>query len=52
MKAARELGSERRETVRSISDVSEKLLKGHLFSTRGPKDSYLRYFSYYASSRC
>ena len=51
MKAARELGSERRETVRSISDVSETILRGCLFSTRGPKDLYLQCSNYYASSK-
>ena len=40
MKAARELGSERRETVRSISGVGDKVLKAPLFSTRGPKETY------------
>ena len=37
MKAARELGSERRETVRSLSVVGVGLLRGVIFSTRGPR---------------
>ena len=36
MKAVRELGSERRETVRSISGVSGRALRGAFHSTRGP----------------
>ena len=36
IKAVRELGSERRETVRSISGISARVLKGAFFSTRGP----------------
>ena len=36
MKAARELGSERRETVRSQSAVGVGNLKGAFPSTRGP----------------
>ena len=34
MKAVRELGSERRETVRSISGVGVRALRGFFFSTR------------------
>ena len=37
MKAVRELGSERRETVRSISGVGVRALRGSFSSTRGPK---------------
>jgi hypothetical protein len=33
---ARELGSERRETVRSLSVVGVGILTGSDFSTRGP----------------
>ncbi len=36
MKAARELGSERRETVRSLSGVGVGYLRGAVLSTRGP----------------
>ena len=37
IKAVRELGSERRETVRSLSATSVGCLRGSAFSTRGPK---------------
>ena len=37
MKAARELGSERRETVRSLSVVGVGELRGVISSTRGPR---------------
>ena len=36
IKAARELGSERRETVRSISGIRARDLNGVILSTRGP----------------
>jgi hypothetical protein len=36
IKAARELGSERRETVRSLSAVGVRKLRGAVLSTRGP----------------
>ena len=36
MKVARELGSERRETVRSLSIVGVGVLSGAVTSTRGP----------------
>ena len=36
IKAVRELGSERRETVRSISGVGVGYLRGAVLSTRGP----------------
>ncbi len=36
IKVVRELGSERRETVRSLSDVGAGILTGDLPSTRGP----------------
>ena len=52
MKAARELGSERRETVRSISGVGVRVLRGSLLSTRGPEETYLWCTSYCANSRC
>ena len=49
MKAARELGSERRETVRSISGVGVKVLRGPLPSTRGPEGLYRWCASYRAN---
>ncbi|CAI3195289.1 hypothetical protein CNEO3_1250002 [Clostridium neonatale] len=36
IKAARELGSERRETVRSLSVAGVGNLRGAVLSTRGP----------------
>ncbi|EHG15052.1 hypothetical protein HMPREF9138_02230, partial [Prevotella histicola F0411] len=36
IKVARELGSERRETVRSLSIVGVGVLSGAVTSTRGP----------------
>ena len=41
IKAARELGSERRETVRSLSVAGVGDLKGAVLSTRGPGWTYL-----------
>ena len=41
IKAARELGSERRETVRSLSVAGVRDLKGAVLSTRGPGWTYL-----------
>ncbi|OUP63278.1 hypothetical protein B5F10_20635 [Anaerotruncus colihominis] len=41
MKAVRELGSERRETVRSLSVVGAGYLRGAVPSTRGPGWTYL-----------
>jgi hypothetical protein len=40
MKAVRELGSERRETVRSISGISARALRGVQHCTRGPEGMY------------
>ena len=40
MKAVRELGSERRETVRAISGVSVRAVRGAFLSTRGPGRAY------------
>nr|AOE05664.1 hypothetical protein [uncultured bacterium] len=37
IKVARELGSERRETVRSLSTVGVRNLSGSVPSTRGPE---------------
>src|SRR5437588_12761678 len=37
IKASRELGSERRETVRSLSVVGSGRLRAVIFSTRGPR---------------
>ena len=41
IKEARELGSERRETVRSLSAVGVGVLRGSALSTRGPGWTYL-----------
>ena len=41
IKAVRELGSERRETVRSLSVVGAGNLRGAVLSTRGPGWTYL-----------
>src|SRR6202041_1482127 len=41
IKVARELGSERRETVRSLSAVGEGYLRGAVLSRRGPGRTYL-----------
>ena len=38
IKAVRELGSERRETVRSLSGVGVGYLRGAVLSTRGDRD--------------
>ncbi len=51
MKAVRELGSERRETVRSISGVGVRILRGAFFSTRGPRRTYLWCTSYRANGK-
>ncbi len=40
IKAVRELGSERRETVRSLSVVGVGYLRGAVLSTRGPEWTY------------
>ena len=40
LKAVRELGSERRETVRSLSVVGVGSLRGAVLSTRGPGWTY------------
>ena len=41
IKVVRELGSERRETVRSLSVVGEGYLRGSVPSTRGPGWTHL-----------
>ena len=41
IKVARELGSERRETVRSLSTVGVRNLRGSDSSTRGPSWTHL-----------
>ncbi|AKS52524.1 hypothetical protein ABB44_00855 [Companilactobacillus farciminis] len=41
LKAVRELGSERRETVRSLSVAGVGNLRGAVLSTRGPGWTYL-----------
>ena len=51
MKAVRELGSERRETVWSISAVGAGNLKGSVLSTRGPEWTYLWCTSYHANGK-
>ena len=52
IKVVRELGSERRETVRSISGVGVRLLREFTPSTRGPGREQLWCISYYANSKC
>ena len=52
IKAVRELGSERRETVRSLSATSVGCLRGSAFSTRGPKWTNLWCTSCSARSSC
>ena len=42
IKVVRELGSERRETVRSLSVVGAGYLRGSVLSTRGPGRTHLR----------
>ena len=51
IKAVRELGSERRETVRSISGVCAGILRGFLPSTRGPGGTHLWCASYRANGK-
>jgi hypothetical protein len=51
MKAVRELGSERRETVRSISGAGVRALKGVPLSTRGPGGIHLWCTSYRANGK-
>ena len=50
IKAARELGSERRETVRSLSVAGVGDLRGAIPSTRGPGWTHLWYTS--CTARC
>ena len=52
IKAVRELGSERRETVRSLSVMGAGSLRGAAFSTRGPKWTNLWFTSYPAKGKC
>ena len=52
IKAVRELGSERRETVRSLSVMGDGCLRGAAFSTRGPKWTNLWFTSYPAKGKC
>ena len=49
IKAVRELGSERRETVRSLSVVGVGYLRGAVPSTRGPEWTHLWCTSCHAS---
>ncbi len=51
IKAVRELGSERRETVRSISGARAGTLRGFLPSTRGPGGTHLWCTSYRANGK-
>ena len=51
MKAVRELGSERRETVRSISGVGVRVLRGFFLSTRGPGRTDRWCASYHANGK-
>ena len=50
IKVARELGSERRETVRSLSIVGVRYLMGSVPSTRGPEWTYQLCTSCFARS--
>ena len=52
IKVVRELGSERRETVRSLSVMGDGSLRGAAFSTRGPKWTNLWFTSYPAKGKC
>ena len=52
IKAVRELGSERRETVRSLSVMGVGCLRGAAFSTRGPKWTNLWFICCSARSKC
>ena len=52
IKAVRELGSERRETVRSLSVAGVGCLSGAAFSTRGPRWTNLWLAGCSARSRC
>ena len=49
IKAVRELGSERRETVRSLSVAGGRYLKGAVLSTRGPGWTYRWFISCHTS---
>ena len=51
IKAARELGSERRETVRSISGIRARDLSGVFLSTRGPGRGDLQCTGYPAKGK-
>jgi hypothetical protein len=51
MKAVRELGSERRETVWSISGVGARALRGALDSTRGLSGMRRLCTSYHTSGK-
>ena len=51
IKAVRELGSERRETVRSISGMPVGFLRGVVPSTRGPGRTDRQYTCYRASGK-
>nr|KJB44141.1 hypothetical protein B456_007G237900 [Gossypium raimondii] len=52
IKAVRELGSECHETVRSISGVGVRALRGPFPSTRGPGRTHLWCTNYRAHGKC
>ncbi|KAJ6871703.1 hypothetical protein NC652_037150 [Populus alba x Populus x berolinensis] len=52
IKVIRELGLKHRETVRSISGVSVRALRGSFPSTRGPGRTHLWCTSYCAHGKC
>ncbi|KAK5842755.1 hypothetical protein PVK06_005146 [Gossypium arboreum] len=52
IKEVRELGSERRETVRSISSVGVRALRGPFPCTRGLGRTHLWCTSYRAHGQC
>lgn len=51
IKAVRELGSERRETVRSLSGAGVRALRGLFSSTRGLRRTHLWCTSYCAHGK-
>ncbi len=52
MKVVCELGLERRETVRSISGVGVRILRGAFFSMRGLRRTYFWCTSYRVNGKC
>ncbi len=51
IKVVRELGSERREIVQSISGAGVRTLRGPFLSTRGPGRAHLWCTNYHAHGR-